>query len=438
MNNNEIDLCEDAGLSERFWEQFVQRYWHKRPIVLRDTFGEEFVSQQQIFDALVHAAKRYRYETTRVQKQSERGTDLRFHIDRGLLVADVEDYLPEEGDESVIGYLERIEAKVEGRPFELFASKLQAYDFDLWMGMRHFVRSLFRLVGIPLGCVNVGVFMGNHKKTSFGVHKDNADTFLFIVEGDKELLLWPDSMRERIPAESTKYDEFRDEAIVLEAEPGDVIYFPHTYWHVGESSSAYSISLPLGISPETPIDEQLMQQTRTVLKYESDSRDFSDGIECKFSADHSFDKGVPSRFEPVLRSLRKISEGKSLEDCLILSCINQITASGFCDVPEPLPMTILEEESRICVRAGCEIVVTELPKSGLTCSVNGHAFSVGSLGCVKELIRDLNVGATFATGDLLDKYGRDSREMRMQIRMFLNKLWSLRALTHTDIDTVEA
>jgi ribosomal protein L16 Arg81 hydroxylase len=58
---------------------------------------------------------------------------------------------------------------------------------------------------------------------------------MFVIDGRKRILGWPDAYMRRQKADPTytlDYRRYRKDAIVLEGAPGDVLYFPSDYWHI--------------------------------------------------------------------------------------------------------------------------------------------------------------------------------------------------------------
>lgn len=80
-------------------------------------------------------------------------------------------------------------------------------------------------------------FFGNYRATPFGIHRDPAGVFSFLLQGSRTYAFWPPG------AFATDHpDLLRPDAAVLarhlgtaevfHAEPGDLIYWPSNRWHV--------------------------------------------------------------------------------------------------------------------------------------------------------------------------------------------------------------
>ncbi|MEP5570012.1 MAG: cupin domain-containing protein [Halioglobus sp.] len=91
--------------------------------------------------------------------------------------------------------------------------------------------------------VGADIFIGNYKATPFGVHKDNLHNFMFMSLGRRIMHFWPDREGEKSADESRK--------VSFEVEPGDLLYWPPEYWHVGESTGETAVSMNIDIWENT-------------------------------------------------------------------------------------------------------------------------------------------------------------------------------------------
>src|SRR6185503_2872955 len=226
-------------LSSNFWNGFASEHWEQRPLALRAPFGRPLMTPEELFAALLLAAEAYRAEGLRTEVPGERDSDVRFNVDNARLLTDVEKHLPAADDATLEGYVERVTQQLGGRSFELIVHQLQKHDFELWSRLRDFFGGLYEQIGIPVEKAEAVVFLRNHEATSFGLHRDDASVFMLPIAGRKRILAWPpEAFAERQLSFCTLgYGSIRDRAIVLEGEPGDVLYWPSNHWHVGESVS---------------------------------------------------------------------------------------------------------------------------------------------------------------------------------------------------------
>jgi hypothetical protein len=192
--------------------------------------------------------------------------------------------LPRAEDGGFAGWLDRVETT--GVPdAALVVNGVQGLDGEAWRRVLPFVREH---IDRQTGGVSMEVFVGRYRRGPFGVHKDDQDVFTCVVTGKKRFLVWPfEVLAERfgVPASERERvcvleglnvqnlpDELRACAIVLEGEPGDLLYWPASCWHVAERSEApgaegYTLTYGLGIFPgidPAPLVASTLGQTRTL------------------------------------------------------------------------------------------------------------------------------------------------------------------------------
>jgi 50S ribosomal protein L16 3-hydroxylase len=228
-------------LSPEFWAQFAERHWEKKPLVLKKPFSAQLVASKEVFQTLVNPGSR---------EQEDWG--FRFYIERALQEAEVAKHLPAPIDGSLSGYAERVSFELKGRQFALVVDHYHKHDVQTWLRLRDFLRGLYGVVGVPVPLSVGAVFVSNNERSPFGIHKDGHSAFTFVVEGGKRILAWPDEVFRNRPDVwgSLDYARFRKEAIILEGKPGDLIYWPSSYWHVAESIGGFSVTLAVPVFPQ--------------------------------------------------------------------------------------------------------------------------------------------------------------------------------------------
>lgn len=225
---------------DEFWQSFVGEHWEQRPLVFDNPLGEELISAARAFDCAVQACERWR--------QRQRAS-LRFFLENGLLQSNPDKYLPRLADADFHAYARRIAPQLGGQGFAFVLNGAAQYDFDAFLRARRFLRGLYERVGMPSDVTDMDIFVGNYRHTPFGVHTDNASNFSFVLSGRKKFLVWP------WPALSTRFElhrsvdfeSVRGTAQVLEAEAGQVVYWPSSYWHIAESAGELSAVLNVAL-----------------------------------------------------------------------------------------------------------------------------------------------------------------------------------------------
>jgi 50S ribosomal protein L16 3-hydroxylase len=249
--------------SAAFWRTFVAEYWNHRPAVFQGMVGAPLISEDELRMVLVAAGA-----DTSIGARS-------VWIDRRKLTPAETAAAPiTDADPSVAAYLDRL-----GGGREVFAVQysLHPHSADLWLRARDFVQGLFHEIGMPPTC-DTDLCFGKYSATPRGPHRDDHNNFAFVLSGTKRFLLWPDGYFEArgVPVLSVggtsvgvapgttnwprelgtwgSIEPFLDDAIVLEGRPGDVFFWPHSYWHMALCDPRET-TLVLGIS--------LFSRTRT-------------------------------------------------------------------------------------------------------------------------------------------------------------------------------
>src|SRR5690606_17925463 len=228
-------MAAPLALPDAFWDQLARSHWERAPLVFRAPGGRALATLDEVFAGLVAAADRYR--------QLDGGVRLRLFLDGALAQHDIVSLLPAREDGSIAGYAARLDRALDGREYLLVINNLQRHLPGLHRRLCGFLAPLYRRVGMPAGLADADVFVGRYSRTPFGVHKDDASNFQFILEGDKTMRVWPDQAfgdpaamwEDASHVRDAEYERARARGEVLRGRPGDVLYWPSSHWHVGES-----------------------------------------------------------------------------------------------------------------------------------------------------------------------------------------------------------
>jgi hypothetical protein len=158
-----------------------------------------------------------------------------------------DDLLPTAGDKDLARFGERLDAKGEKEHYVYVGDGVQRFNPALWDRAVEVLKPAITLEGgLPPGGVSLDFFHGKYSRTPTGIHCDSADVIAFVTQGPKRLFFWPqekfsDSVKWQSPngnhSETGIYhfEKHLDDAIAVEAEAGDVIYWPREYFHIGSS-----------------------------------------------------------------------------------------------------------------------------------------------------------------------------------------------------------
>lgn len=420
------------SLARAFWSHFVERHWEKSPLVIKQPFTTPLANEEELFGALVDACDQYRCGERESLPESERNARVRFNLGHARaghaqLMTDVGKHLPQFADGSVEGYARRLARESGDIQFELIVHHFQAFSAELWLRMSGFFRGLYEFVGIPAENSEAVVFLRNHETTSFGLHQDAAGVFMFILKGRKRVLTWP---QEFFAGKANSfctldYQQFRGDALILEGEPGDVIYWPSSHWHVAESFGPLSASISLGLRLHyDPVKEVLRHLGRAVgappvvdtYPFHPDGLQQSAGV-------------MPAAMEAAFETVKAVCRGSELEGLIKLAWLNRVTSFGFLKVPPPLPRRTLGDGEVIRGRPGHPVVWVPWDDGRIACSANGHSFKIKGSAQVIRMIELLNTGDPRKVADIIEECagGGAARDVAI-LRNVLESLFRIRAV----------
>ena len=141
-------------------------------------------------------------------------------------------------------------AQVRGSSGDVMVEDAHFHDVELWRRVRGFFRAWLGRTGMPAGGTSASLALTHDPATPLGVRRDDRDAFTWVVSGRARVFLWS----------SEAFD--RDRATVLEGEPGDLLFWPSTCWHLTEPVGGPVITLSLGRSTRSVDDVVLEDAAR--------------------------------------------------------------------------------------------------------------------------------------------------------------------------------
>jgi 50S ribosomal protein L16 3-hydroxylase len=421
----------EIGFSSDFWADFVGHYWEKRPFILKQAFATPVATSAEVFQGLVTASDQYRAGAS---------LGVRFYIEQGLQQAEIDKHLPESGDGSIGRYAERVNQMLEGRRFGLVVNQYSMHQAQVYLRLRKLFRGLNELVGTPAFLSEAVVFLGNYDKTPFGIHQDSASNFTFVLEGRKRIRAWPDKFfpDSRSACQRLEYERFLDGATTLDGEPGDVLYWPSSYWHVAESLGGLSLTLGMGNYVKLCEGGAFF---RHVIRMVENRLWVASGMNACSSRPGRLQQSaakLPEVIEKATGTLQEIANDPQLEQDLQVEWMNRLTSMGFLGVPPPLAHTPLADADWVGVDPCFPIIWLPADDDEIVCSANGHSFSTAAHPNILKLLERLNRGKACRVKDLIEEHAGSVvvRDVRFEaapedIRSLLEKLYSLRAITAT-------
>ena len=418
-----------------FWSSFVEQYWGQRPLVIKQPFAKPLTTSDEMFSAIKNASEQFRAG----------GPDcsFRFYTEEGFLLTGpkLQHYTPEISDSSAADYVDRMTNKLNGRRFGLVISQFQVHEAWLWQRVRKFLRGLSaELEALPW--VEIVSFLGNYDKTPFGIHRDEVSVFLFVIEGRKRIYVWPrdyfsDSDDVRLESD---FEQLRRDAVVLEAEAGDIIFWPANFWHVGESVGGLSSSISIAIGPLHPA-EIVWNSLLTKIKERLEPSLATSKFPTTPAEVQRRLKLISKMSNLAVAELRKASGDPKLAQSLRVLWLNLITGAGSDYVPPPLPWRVLRDDQVI---KGCpeRPILWILDTDGeMLCSAQGHSFTIPADPGVIRMFKRLNRGEAARVADLIAEHTGKTMRAGVTfnaspegIRTVLSRLYSLRAIEEREAE----
>lgn len=315
-------------LDKKFWQSFATTYWEKKPLVLKNVKSDLLeMSDVEIFDLLVLYSDRCR--------KLNNPEGFKFYIDG--FKADTDDVLqvlPEKEDRSLLGYHQRMNALFSD--YCLVCDELLSVNLKKQHLLTDFTDELYRHVGFPNRFSEMGLYLGNYRKTPFGVHVDSCGVFSFPVFGKKKFRLWTSAFAKKNPGlnRTFKYDKFKKSSQLLEVGPGDMTYWPSSAWHIAESDGSFSATWSLGVWVDQPLKNLVSQSLNELFHNKLGS--FGAMPTTPFKSLHSTTGEVTDLPDAYLQSIHLLKSITTLElkDALLKYWMQHTSLQGFKTLPQ--------------------------------------------------------------------------------------------------------
>jgi len=417
--------------SSDFWAHFIKHHWNREPLIIKNPFSPPITTTEEVFVTLRKVAEEFEIDGARVVCRLYRDED-GFRLEGAKLRR----YLPATTDRSISAYTNRIKAKLKGERFGLLLHGFQAHDAQFYLRTREFLSGL--AAQLPVHWTSLAVlFIGNYEQTPFGIHRDPANVFDFIVKGIKRIYIWPedyfrDSFDKLLDSD---FAILRKDATILEGEAGDILCWPPKYWHVGESVGDLSISVSLSLIP-AQLSNRIVNEIKNCIEEDiGPSLNGDDGFPRSVGEVENSSAMIAATVRQATNLLRRTPQDFEFIQSLQSTWLNRMTSSGSHLAPPPLPIEILNDDYVVRGIPELPILWITAPDDQILCSANGHSFTLPAAPSAIRLLKELNSGAPLRVGECVKKFTGVSRCDGIQfnvsdegIRFLLSKLYSLRAI----------
>jgi len=421
------------GVPGDFWRDFVKRHWNRKPVVFRRPFAGAMGSAPEIFAGMASACD--------ASRRMGGGLIRRVYAENTRVMTGVDDLLPRAADGSLDRYARRASAQLGERRFGVILNHYHKWDGQHWLRVRDFLRGLFERVGLPPGGVTTDVLFGTYERTPFGIGKDTKHVFTWVIDGRKRVLVWPfEALRKHYRVDpaahagevglgTQDYSGIRDEAIVLEGDPGDLMYWPPSYWHVAEASDPPSSPLTLTVT----LDEagSPMRSALARLQEMAAGTPQANGAASWYAYSPSaLRKGrtrLPRRITAAHGAVRRLLESTRFESESLIAWMDWVSGSAFLNFPaqwEDRPP--LRDSDLVRGDARFPILWADTGRD-LECSANGHHWTMRRTRESVNALRYLASGPEGSVGELVSTVQRSSRrEFRELLELLDGYLWLAR------------
>ncbi len=390
---------------QNFWKKFTKTNWEKAPLLLQDSASAlQEIKEDQIFSMLVEYSNQCR------KLKSPQGFKL--FVEGQLQYAeDLLQFLPVKKDKSFLGYHTRMEKYFSD--YCLVCDELLQVSQENRKPLQQFTENLFSHVGFPNRFVEMGLYLGNYKKTPFGVHVDGCGVFSFPVVGKKTFRLWTPKFVEKNPAlnRAHNYSKFKKHSQVLEARPGDMTYWPSSAWHIAESDGSFSATWSLGIWVDRSHFDVILEALGPLLQKtlglhgETKVTGQKNGQKSdKKKSLHSRDGQVvdlPQNFQETILKIESLSKNQ-LYDAFLKSWLELSSKQGFKTFPRQTPRNKISLDSVIQTSSLKSILWSKnKSKNRISCAFQGTVLELPPSHEMLRLIKDLNLGKKCRISDYL-------------------------------------
>jgi 50S ribosomal protein L16 3-hydroxylase len=394
----------------------LARHWGKSTVRLKQASTQ--LTEADLFSLALESSERLRSGAAGPSPRLFLEHDSRGHRPFSSEVFSPGPLLPVVRDATLDGWAKRLTQVLSGQRFCLVLHDCQR-AFQAWVRQVPLVRAL-QGETIPQGGSDIVTFIGNCRSTPFGIHKDTQHVLTFVVAGRKRFRVWPfEALARRpeladephgkwralvvTPRDKTDERQLRSQSQLLEGDPGDVLYWPPSTWHVAEGDSLLSVTQTLGFNE---VESALVTPSRMLVSDAEPARKFV----ARALPDIAAPGNVPLSLNAFLAPLLESATPRNLEGKVLESWLQLSSSGGFRHGPEPEQETALGLMARLQLRDPVlPILVSPSPSGELLLAANGHCTALPFHPNLVGLVHALNGGSLEDVGALMKRFSGVAR-----------------------------
>lgn len=386
-----------------FWADFARTHWETSPAHFPALLAPVLFPLDELFDAVTRmppermSGDRYWVSTTGRPASRDEFTTV-----------PLDAHAPVVNDGDFAGFFRRATAEFPDRRIGINLHHLEKASPALWFRFRELVQAINTAVGAyPSDNWDIDTFIGTYKVSPLGIHKDNAGVFVTGLSGRRSYYLWPeDHFRPGDAALRTlDLDELKphlDQAMRFDLEPGDLLYWPSSHWHLicsdGEPSVVLSVSAYFGKALSAVIGNQVRNLLAGCLGEDNDQDSYEIGSDAN---------EPPAALAKAHRLTMQAAQGGQISDALQQYWIRFLSADGMHALP-PDTAARLVTDRPIRVDSRYPIHFMRSAAGGLIVSANGVAITVATRhhAALEAMLQRLNTGTETSLAELIHQHAR--------------------------------
>ncbi len=360
------------------WGTFARKYWNRAPVLYTNLADPPFVPEE-VFDAAANASRPA------------------VNLTIGRFQQDIPDaYMPTRDDGDFDGYIDRVATQLDGKPYALMINGFHIFDWAMWKRQRRFYRGLWQEIGVPATSAITTLFHGNYESSPVGVHKDRFATFMFALRERKRMRFWPQRPWTDNVSTVLKYEQYLSSSFAVDVEPGQMLYWPSSYFHVGESGDgppATSVNVGVPVDGHRAVYElpQFYKDYDLEMLVSEETESFLPAIDVDMTAPGPDEDGVlhtpaPGAMSRAVAALMQPLAGTRLADRAAERSVSCVTGGGYEPVPALRESPCMSDDSRVCMGEDEVCAWTVTGVGTMLCGVNGRVVETALTSAQLETI----------------------------------------------------
>ncbi len=384
--------------SKDFWSNFVLQNWEQKPVHFKNVQLPILqLTAPQIFKWLV--------DYSDFCRKTQTAEGIKFYIDgEAQYQNEVLQALPLKSDKSFLGYHTRMGAIFPD--YCLVCDELIQVSGNAWNTLGEFSKSLFEKVGLPNRQSEIGLYLGNYKKTPFGVHVDGCGVFSIPIIGEKKFRLWTAAYVQKNPDLKMAFDYAKHlkKSTVMHVMPGQLTYWPSSAWHIAESSGAFSATWSIGIWVDQNYHDVVTETLQPLLLQKLSNDSAKKLIPFKPNKVQSGEiKTLPALMKRSANEISRLTKSE-LDDLFMKKWLLLTSMNGFKKAPWANTNLILKMSDTVYLTKAAGIAWAKLNSNVICLACQGQIIELKNTNVALQFIEKLNSGTPFRVSSGVTKH----------------------------------